>query len=75
MCVMCAEHGEVKPAAVVDHIIPHKGDRHLFWDSDNWQSLCKHCHDSHKQRMERGTLTAGSTLDGEPLDSNHHWNR
>jgi 5-methylcytosine-specific restriction protein A len=36
---------EVVAAVVVDHIIPHKGDKALFWDSGNWQALCKRCHD------------------------------
>ena len=45
---LCAEHtrqGRVMPASVVDHIKPHKGDKTLFWDSANWQPLCKACHD------------------------------
>ncbi|MEO4040348.1 HNH endonuclease signature motif containing protein [Hoeflea sp. CAU 1731] len=41
-----------KPAKVVDHIIPHKGDRKLFWDRSNWQPLCTPCHSSKKQRQE-----------------------
>lgn len=32
-------------ANVVDHIKPHRGDKVLFWDSANWQPLCKECHD------------------------------
>ena len=32
-------------ATVVDHIIPHKGNLDLFWDQENWQPLCKRCHD------------------------------
>ena len=28
-----------------DHIVPHRGDRALFWDEKNWQPLCKSCHD------------------------------
>ena len=39
-------------ATVVDHIIPHKGDMVLFWDKNNWQSLCTPCHSRHKQRVE-----------------------
>ena len=32
-------------AKEVDHIIPHKGNMKLFWDSDNnWSPLCKSCH-------------------------------
>lgn len=45
---LCVEHeklGEIVPATVVDHIIPHRGDKALFWDRDNWQPLCKPCHD------------------------------
>jgi 5-methylcytosine-specific restriction endonuclease McrA len=40
-------------ATVVDHIIPHKGDRKLFWSRANWQPLCVSCHSSRKQRLER----------------------
>ena len=39
LCVTCGE-----PATEVDHIIPHKGNMKLFWDSTNWQSLCHKCH-------------------------------
>lgn len=47
-CVMCG-----KPAVVVDHIKPHKGDRALFWNSRNWQPLCTHHHNSTKRSLER----------------------
>ncbi|WP_342664986.1 HNH endonuclease [Shimazuella kribbensis] len=40
----CERNGRVVPATVVDHITPHKGDRELFWDSTNWQSMCSTCH-------------------------------
>lgn len=40
-------------ATTVDHVIPHKGNMTLFWDRGNWQSLCDHCHNSHKQAAER----------------------
>ena len=46
LCAECQRQGKLTPATVVDHIVPHKGDRHLFWDKSNWQSLCKSCHDS-----------------------------
>ena len=45
LCVHCKDEGVVMEAAVVDHKIPHKGDWQLFWDSDNWQPLCKKHHD------------------------------
>ncbi|MCF8483828.1 MAG: HNH endonuclease [Rhodobacteraceae bacterium] len=47
-CTLCNA-----PATVVDHIIPHRGNKVLFWDRANWQPLCKPCHDRHKQRQER----------------------
>lgn len=40
-------------ATVADHIEPHRGDASLFWNPANLQSLCKLCHDSIKQKMER----------------------
>lgn len=39
ICVKCG-----RPATDVDHIIPHRGDTKLFWDTANWQSLCHECH-------------------------------
>ncbi|MEP7453300.1 HNH endonuclease signature motif containing protein [Phyllobacterium sp. SB3] len=49
----CAMPGCGKPASVVDHIIPHRGDKSLFWHRTNWQPLCAPCHNSVKQRQER----------------------
>ena len=45
LCVKCLAEGKFVPATVVDHIIPHKGDKKLFWDPENHQSMCKQCHD------------------------------
>ena len=45
LCRECEGMGIIKPATVVDHIIPHKGDHGLFWDQGNWQPLCKRHHD------------------------------
>lgn len=39
-------------ATVVDHIVPHRNDRGLFWDIGNHQPVCDHCHNVHKQRQE-----------------------
>lgn len=46
LCEKCKQQGRLTPATVVDHVIPHRGDYHLFWDQGNWQALCKGCHDS-----------------------------
>ena len=35
----------MRAASVVDHRVPHRGDMALFWDSSNWQSMAKECHD------------------------------
>jgi 5-methylcytosine-specific restriction protein A len=45
LCIVCLACGRTEAATVVDHIIPHKGNRELFWDKSNWQSLCKRHHD------------------------------
>ncbi|MFJ3259667.1 HNH endonuclease [Pseudomonas sp. NPDC086581] len=46
----------------------------LFWDRDNWQGLCGHCHNSIKQRLEKSGTRAGCSVDGRPIDPRHHWN-
>lgn len=45
LCAECLRQARITPATVVDHIIPHRGDERLFWNQDNWQPLCKCCHD------------------------------
>ena len=45
LCAHCLREGLSVAASVVDHVIPHRGDKQLFWDEDNWQSLCKTHHD------------------------------
>jgi len=82
LCVFCQRVGRVTAATVVDHIQPHKlgkalasGNQQsiqqaqrLFWDSSNWQPLCKHCHDAHKARLERSGQLRGCDADGMPLN-------
>lgn len=74
LCRLCTALGKVVAAAIVDHVKPHKGDEKLFFDSTNLQSLCKHCHDSVKQRQEKSGHLVGHDLSGMPLDPAHHWN-
>jgi len=73
LCVVCARQGMVTEATVVDHIKPHKGNQALFWDVDNWQALCKPCHDSWKARLERSGHEIGCDAAGWPIDRAHHW--
>lgn len=66
ICEFCLEGETVTAADTVDHVRPHKGDEQLFFDPDNLQSLCKHCHDSAKQRIERGQTVVRFGADGWP---------
>ena len=67
LCVYCLQVDDVTEATIVDHIKEHKGDEAIFWDEGNLQSLCKRCHDSVKQREERGQDVVRFGLDGWPL--------
>lgn len=46
--------GRVYAAEVVDHIVPHRGDMVLFWDSTNWQGLTKADHDKKTANEDGG---------------------
>lgn len=52
LCIYCGRIGRTAAASVVDHIVAHRGDTSLFWNQENWQALCKACHDSVKQAEE-----------------------
>ena len=54
LCTECQRQGRVTAAQVVDHIIPHRGDPELFWDTKNHQALCKPCHDRKTAREDGG---------------------
>ena len=70
-CRFCLEEGRHSEGEVVDHIIPHRGDRALFFDQANWQVLCKVCHDSTKRQIELHGYHERRGADGMPLDPNH----
>ena len=55
LCENCLnKHDVIRAATEVDHIIPHKGDMKLFWNSDsNWQGLCRTCHSQKTAREQR----------------------
>jgi 5-methylcytosine-specific restriction protein A len=71
-CKMCEEDGHTRVATIADHVIPHKGDRQLFFEGE-LQSLCKQHHDSSKQQIERKGFRNGFNDLGEPLDPKHPW--
>jgi len=58
LCCYCKREDRLTAASIVDHITPHQGDERLFWDSRNWQPLCKPCHDTIKAAEERGQRVA-----------------
>jgi 5-methylcytosine-specific restriction enzyme A len=47
---------------VCDHIEPHRGDWERFWKGP-FQTLCKRCHDSEKQREEQADRMASRAFD------------
>jgi 5-methylcytosine-specific restriction protein A len=59
LCVSCKQIDILTTATVVDHIKPHKGDKTLFWDKNNWQALCISCH-NRKTAKEDGAF--GNTI-------------
>lgn len=46
----------VRPATVVDHHIPHRGDYATFWDRSNWTAMAKACHDLKTQAETREAM-------------------
>lgn len=68
---LCADHrkrGLVEAATVVDHIVPHKGDQVLFWDKNNWQPLCKSCHDRKTATEDKGGWSYQRPVTQKPVD-------
>lgn len=71
----CPKHeGQYVEGWVVDHITPHRGDKKLFYDRNNLQTLTKYCHDSWKQAQERSPHK-GCDEHGWPSDPDHPWNQ
>ncbi len=73
VCVQCGSH-----ATVVDHIRPWKGDRRLFLDPANMQSLCRSCHSTKTASTDGGfgnptDRPLGCDPSGRPLDPKNPW--
>lgn len=54
LCVRCQAEGRLVPTQVCDHIVSHRGDLGLFWDTANHQPLCKRCHDLKSAKEDGG---------------------
>jgi hypothetical protein len=62
LCVGCLAIGVMRATEVVDHIVPHRGDRTLFWDRNNWQASCGWHHNAVKPILERSWSMGTSTV-------------
>lgn len=54
LCRICAAEKRLTVATEVDHIRPHKGNKALFYDISNLQSLCHRCHSAKTAREDGG---------------------
>jgi 5-methylcytosine-specific restriction enzyme A len=71
-CVFCLRDYKVyTPATILDHKKPHRGDDKLFLDVTNFQSLCKTCHDSKKQRQDNRGYSEEVDENGAYKDKRH----
>lgn len=70
LCYLCLEtSNQPVEATVVDHVVRHCGDPELFWDTTNLIPLCKSCHDSTAQTLEKsGRFKVPTGADGYPIE-------
>ena len=68
LCQQCRDaHQRVTQASIAHHVVPHNGDLNLFYRGE-LVSLCKQCHDSDAQRLEKGGAVRPTIgLDGWPI--------
>lgn len=59
LCEICLKEDRVTASTVVDHIIPHKGDKKLFWNPKNHQAVCIPCHNRKTASEDMGSWRAG----------------
>jgi 5-methylcytosine-specific restriction endonuclease McrA len=69
LCLGCEAIGRIKAASTVDHVVPHKGEAGLFWDSANWQAVCDWHHNVVKQKLELLYAQGKATMADLRLDS------
>ena len=72
LCQQCKREGRITPGNQADHIIPKsQGGQD---EIDNLQTLCTECH-MDKTIRESGRVPRETyTVDGYPINHNHHWN-
>jgi 5-methylcytosine-specific restriction endonuclease McrA len=75
LCEICRGAGRVTPSTVVNHRKAHRGCWTLFKDTTNWQALCKPCHDSEGQSIDKRGHSNRIGIDGWPVDDKHPFNK
>ena len=75
VCERCLKTGHVSQATVVHHRVAHKGDRILFYDINNLESLCKPHHDGDAQSEEHTGYSRIVDDEGWPMDPKHPVNK
>ena len=56
LCQRCLCFNMTKAGYHVDHVIPHRGNRKMFFDASNLQSLCQSCHSFKTVEEQRGVF-------------------
>jgi len=83
-CEECKGVDLTQIADTVDHVIPHKGDQALFWDRSNWAAMSANHHSRKTALLDGGwgrprssqpMVVRGCDAEGNPLGSEHGWNR
>jgi 5-methylcytosine-specific restriction protein A len=71
LCERHLKRGQAVAANVVNHLRPHRGDRLLFLNPANLESVCKACHDGEIQQQEKRGHSSRAGADGWPVDKRH----
>ena len=72
VCQFCLAVGRVNGTdLIIDHVTPHRGNRKLFFNRENIQTLCRSCHDSRKRMLDLDGYDPQVGADGWPVDQEH----
>jgi len=70
LCLGCEAVGRTEATTITDHVIPHRGDMVVFWDSTKWQPSCDWHHSVVKQKLEAMYEQGQAKVDDLWLNSN-----
>ena len=54
LCRLCEKQGRTVAAKELDHIVPVLEAPERFWHENNWQPLCRKCHEAKTARENHG---------------------